>query len=358
MATVRGARGIVGFVVSVTAIAGSAPPAAAHGTSSDVGATNYETRVDAISPPTPGLSVRPVDLGESLELRNTGSRAVVVLGYHDEPYLRVGPDGVFENRRSPAVSINESPDDVDVRIPDSADPSARPEWRRIGSGDTVRWHDHRAHWMGPEDPPAVQRDPDSRHVVVSDWTVELRRAGETIEVTGDVVWVPPPSPWPWLLASLVAAGAVVAASRLRRWPTVLGAALVGATGAAAAHLAGEWGATTASAASLLGGSVYTIGGIGLGGVALALLVTRDEPLDAIPAVLIAGIVLALGTGLADVSSLSHSQLASTHAPTIVRTEVVAALGLGAGLAVAGALRLRTTGRSPSRDRSPTETASR
>lgn len=351
------ARGIVGFVVVVAAIAGSASPAAAHGASSDVGATNYRTRVDALSPPTPGLSVRAVDLGESLELRNTGSRAVVVLGYHDEPYLRVGPDGVFENRRSPAVSINESPDDADVRVPESADPSARPEWRRIGSGDTVRWHDHRAHWMGREDPPAVQRDPDSRHVVVSDWTVPLRRDGQTIEVTGDVVWIPPPSPWPWLLASLVVGAAVVGASRLRRWPQVLAAALVAATGAAAAHLAGEWGATTASAASLLGASVYTIGGIALGGVALVLLLARDEPLDAVPAVLIAGIVLALGTGLADVSSLSHSQLASTHAPTIVRIEVASVLGLGAGLAAAAALRLRALGRGATRDRSPAEAPS-
>jgi hypothetical protein len=331
-------RVIAGVVTAAAATVLAAAPAAAHGTSGPE-ATNYETRVHEVSPPTPGLSVRAIDLGERLELRNTTEADVVVLGYRDEPYLRVGPDGVFENRRSPAVYLNESPDDEDIRLPEVADPEAPPEWRRIGSGDTVRWHEHRAHWMASQDPPAVRRDPDSRHVV-QPFTIELRRQGETIEVTGDVVWIPGPSPWPWLLAALGLAVAVVAGSRLRRWPIVFVVALAGAMGATAAHLAGEWGATSASIASTLGGSVYAIGAVGLGAVAVALLLARDDPSDATPAVLIAGLVLALGAGLADLGSLGHSQVASTQTPALVRFEVAAALGLGVGLAAAAALRLR------------------
>lgn len=334
----RVGRGIAGVVVVMAATALGAAPAAAHGTSGPA-ATNYDTRVHEISPETPGLSVRAVDLGERLELRNTTGTDVVVLGYQDEPYLRVGPDGVFENRRSPATYLNESPDGEDVRPPEIADPAAPPEWRRIGDGDTARWHEHRAHWMGSQDAPAVRSDPGSRHVV-QPWTVELRRGGETIEVTGDVVWVPGPSPWPWLLLALGLAVVVVAASRIRYWPAVLAAALAGAMGATAAHLAGEWGATTASVASTIGGGIYAIGAVGLGAVALTLLIVRDDSSDATPAVLIAGLVLALGAGLADVGSLWHSQLASTQAPTFVRLEVSAALGLGLGLAAAAALRLR------------------
>jgi hypothetical protein len=331
-------RLIVALAVIVTATGSAAAPAAAHGTSGPE-ATNYETRVRAISPPTPGLSVRAIDLGERLELRNTSAADVVVLGYQDEPYLRVGPDGVFENRRSPATYVNESPDREDVRPPPIADPEAPPEWRRVSDGDTARWHDHRAHWMASEDPPEVRRDRGSRHVV-QPWTVELQRRGETIEVTGDVVWVPGPSPWPWLLLALLFAVAVVALSRFRHWPVVFVVALIGAVGATAAHIAGEWGAGTASAASMLGGAVYALGAIGLGLVAIALLVVRSDPSDATPAVLIAGLVLALGAGLADLGSLWHSQLASTQAAALVRLEVAAALGLGTGLAAAAALRLR------------------
>jgi hypothetical protein len=247
---------------------------------------------------------------------------------------------VFENRRSPATYLNASPDDDDVRVPGSADPEAAPEWRRIDSGDTVRWHDHRAHWMGAGDPEDVRRDRGSRHVV-QDWTVELRRGGETILVTGDVVWVPGPSPWPWLLAAVVLGAAVVAASRWRRWHVALLVALIVAMVAAVAHVAGEWGATTASTASVLGASIYTIGGVALAGVAVALLLVRAEPSDATPAVLMAGLVLALGTGLAGIGSLWHSQLPSTQAAGLVRLEIVSVLGLGAGLVVAAALRLRT-----------------
>jgi hypothetical protein len=322
----------------------SAAPAAAHGTSGPE-ATNYETRVHEISPATPGLSVRAIDLGERLELRNTTGADVVVLGYEDEPYLRVGPRGVFENRRSPATYLNESPDRDDVRLPAIADPDAPPEWRRIGDGDTARWHEHRAHWMANQDPPAVRRDRGSRQVVQS-WTVLLRSGDETISVTGDVVWVPGPSPWPWILGAFGLAVAVVLGSRLRRWPLVFAVALAAAVVATAAHIAGEWGASTASTASTLGGAVYALGAIGLGLVAIALLVVRADPSDATPAVLIAGLVLALGAGLADLGSLWHSQLASTQAAALVRLEVVAALGLGTGLAAGAALRLRRA--SPTR----------
>jgi hypothetical protein len=47
-----------------------------------------------------------VDLGEKIELRNDGRRSVVVVGYEREPYLRITPAGVWENRRSPAVFLN------------------------------------------------------------------------------------------------------------------------------------------------------------------------------------------------------------------------------------------------------------
>ena len=55
---------------------------------------------------------------------------VVILGYSGEPYLRVGAAGAFENVRSPAVYLNATRNGGIP--PSSADPSAPPEWRRIG----------------------------------------------------------------------------------------------------------------------------------------------------------------------------------------------------------------------------------
>lgn len=331
-------RPVAASLVVLASIGGVAPPAAAHG-GSGIDATNYETRVEAMSPPTPGLRVQAIDLGERLELSNETGKDVVVLGYDDEPYLRVGPRGVFENRRSPATYLNENLELTDARVPDSADPTAAPDWQRVSGGATVRWHDHRAHWMGAEDPPAVRRDRGSRHVV-QDWTVELRSDGRPIEVTGDIVWVPGPSPWPWLLAAVALAAVLIATSRLRRWRWPVAAGLVIAMAAVIGHVVGEWGATTASFASTLGQSIYSLGGLALGSAALVLLLTRRDPSDATPALLIAGLVLALGSGLADVTALWHSQLPSTQSAATVRLEVAAALGLGLGLAAAGALRLR------------------
>jgi len=47
-----------------------------------------------------GLRIEAIDAGARLRLRNATGQEVVVLGYAGEPYLRVGPAGVFENRRS------------------------------------------------------------------------------------------------------------------------------------------------------------------------------------------------------------------------------------------------------------------
>ena len=80
--------------------------------------------------------------------------------------------------RSPARYLNRTTD-ASTPVPDSADPEAAPDWRRTGDGSTLHWHDHRAHWMGAADPPIVQRDPGSEHVVQR-WRIDAhgrRRVG-------------------------------------------------------------------------------------------------------------------------------------------------------------------------------------
>ena len=81
-----------------------------------------------------------------MELVRTTAKEVQILGYEGEPYLRLDADGVFENSNSPAHYINL---DRFARkpIPASASAKAAPNWVKLSDGNSIRWHDHRTHWM-------------------------------------------------------------------------------------------------------------------------------------------------------------------------------------------------------------------
>jgi hypothetical protein len=342
---VRLVRRLAGSIAAAALIVVvSSQPASAH-TVPGIQPSNYETTVNAITPRVAGLSVQSVDLGNQLELVNETGRDVLVLGYQGEPYLRIGARGVFENRRSPATYLNRTRNGQ-TPVPDSADPGAAPEWHRIGSGTTARWHDHRVHWMGPQDPPEVARHPDQRHLI-DHWQLQLRRGSRDITVSGDLLWVPGPQPWGWLLAALAAALAVVALSRTRVWRSVIAVVLGVVVVSETAHVAATWTGTTASVATKIGASIYSVGGIALALVALAWTLARP-PFNAIPAVLFAGLIVFFAGGLADITTLTRSQLPVDGPASAARLEVALALGLGAGLAAAAALRLRPPAPSPER----------
>src|SRR5205823_13398691 len=133
--------------------------------------------------------------------------------------------------------------------------------------------------------------------------------------------------------------ALAARGRTRIWRWAVAAALGIVVVSETAHVVGNWTATTASLATKIGASVYSIGGIALAVVALVWLVVRP-PSDAIPAVLFAGLVVGVAGGLADLATLTHSQLPTEFPATAARLEVALALGLGVGLAASAALRLR------------------
>jgi hypothetical protein len=334
----RPGRAVLALLLGVGSVVAAAEPAGAHGVAG-IQPSNFATRVLAVVPSTTGIHVQADDLGNKLQLDNHTGRDVVVLGYDDEPYLRVGPAGVFENVRSPAVYLNRTRTG-NIAVPASADPHAPAQWRRTGSGTTVRWHDHRAHWLATTNPPQVQRDPGSPHLVQR-WTVIVVAARTRIQVRGDVVWVPGPSPWTWLAVALGFALAVVilAATRLDRAALAAGLAalIVGET----AHVFGSWAATTVAGSTKLAASAYALGGIAVATLAFVWVVRRGVP-PAAPLLLLAGLFLALAGGLADVTALYRSQLPTTLPVTLARLEIAAAIGLGAGIAIVGGWRLRPT----------------
>jgi hypothetical protein len=140
------------------------------------------------------------------------------------------------------------------------------------------------------------------------------------------------------------AAIVIAFGRTRMWARVLTIAMGVLLISEAVHLVGGWGATTSGFLAKLGAGVYSIAGWVIGLVALIWLLRRD-PRDATPIVLIAALFLFIAGGLADVRSLTRSQLPTTLAPWLARLTVITALGLGLGLMVTAALRLRPPPRS-------------
>jgi len=293
--------------IGLGAVVAAAEPASAHGLGG-LHATNYESRVVRVHPAVRGLAVRVVDLGDHIEVVN-----------------RTGSD-----------------------IEQLADGRVR---RHIPAGTTVQWHEHDAHWdddVGP--PPAVDRDPGSEHLIRR-WAIVLRQGGKTIRVEGELRWVPGPSPWPWLALAAAALVAVVVGTWRRDRRAVLAIALATLVAAQLVHVVGAWGASTSSAGSHLVASVYSLAGVALALTALVTLERRD-PTAAAPFALLAGLALALAGGLADVTSLTRSQLPFTLAAWVDRLSIALTLGIGAGVAVAGARRLR---RSRVDDAVPTDT---
>ena len=320
-----------------------APPATAHSGSGSVGPSNYLTELTEIEPAVDGVRVRVLDLGDRLELTNASDDDVVVLGYEDEPYLKVGPGGVFENRLSSATYVN-ADRQATTDIPEEVDAKADPEWRKVSDGRTVRWHDHRAHWMGSEDPPAVDADRSRRHVIFDRWEVPIVVAGTKVTVAGTLTWSPAPSPWAWLaIAAAVSGVGLGAFFALRRHRVgvlavaVCVAAVVGILQTAGLSLApnqaGSAGVRFAATA------VYPAMGW-IAGVVGVRLLAKGRP-DGIYIAMMAGAVALLVGGLQDVSSLARAHTPFLWDSSWARLAVATNLGVGvAVLAMCAVLRPR------------------
>jgi hypothetical protein len=319
----------------------TAGPAAAHVIGAGARPSNYHTTVRGIEPAVGGLEARTV-AGGRLELVNGTGQEVLVLGYRLEPYLRVGPAGAFENRRSPSAYANRFAT-APASVPAEFDPAAPPDWRRVGDRPRVAWHDHRAHWSGP-DPPAVAAARGRRHVVVPGWQVPLRLGERTLLLQGDVSWVPGPSPWPWAaVAAVVFAAALAAAWDRRRRPWVLAAVALLAVAADAVHTVGALLASAAPLSEELNGTVTTVAGWVVAGLA-AWRLLRGRGESAAVYLLLGGVLLTLAGALPDLGALARSELPSAVGPTVTRAAIAVTLGLGAAMVVAGLLGFRAEDR--------------
>jgi hypothetical protein len=341
------ARGLgrIGLVAAglLLLVVGKASPAQAHVVGIGGRASNYLTDVLDITPPVAGLTVRVLEAGNQLELTNHSGRDVVVLGYRSEPYLRVGPGGVYENQRSPSTYANRFAN-APSRIPADLDPAAPPQWRRIADQPDAVWHDHRTHWSGA-DPPAVAADRGRRQVVVPSWQIPLRLGQRTALVEGDIVWVPGPTPWPWVLLALVAFAVVLAAGWWQRLDLLAVLVLV-AVAADVAHTVGVFAASTAPVLAKAYAAIISVGGWGAALVGIWQLRRGRQQAGRI-LVLLGGTFLAFAGALPDVTALASSQISSALDPALSRATIALTLGVGLGM-IAVSLRNPPTARPATR----------
>ena len=219
---------VVAFVaLACLALVGpGAIAASAHGADE----SNYKSVVTSITPSTTAFTVHTIELGSRLELTVAPGHTVLVKGYDGEPYLRIGDDGVFENFHSPSHWVNKDRYGR-VALPPEANSDLPPEWVRVGDGPSVRWHDHRTHWMALVLPPIVQPAQGERHVIEPAWKVPLVLDGQPTEVTGELTWEPAPTAFPWLVGAAAVAVACLLAIRFRRglrWWIASGTAVLAA----------------------------------------------------------------------------------------------------------------------------------
>jgi hypothetical protein len=214
-----------------------AVPSAADAHTRTQETSNLDSRITS-DPRLPGVAWKVYTGGLLVEVVNHGDDVLVVEGYEGEPYLRIGPEGVERNRRSPATYLNDErigrriSARTGVAMPRDVDAAADPDWIRLSAEPTFRWHDHRVHWMSGAPPRFVDAGVIARAMmrvnlvgvigragddagVFQDWTIPVTFGGEPASLRGELAWVDPPSARPYLLVAAVLVTAAFAGLRRR-----------------------------------------------------------------------------------------------------------------------------------------------
>ena len=198
------------FLLCIAVVGLVAGPAAAHGRGSE--STNFDSRI-LEAPELDGITWEIYGGDQFLAVTNTSDAELIVPGYSDEPYLRVGPDGVFTNLASEATYVNADRYAEVGAIPENVGPEHEPRWEQVSDEPSYAWHDHRIHWMSPMLPPAVTDT--TKTTVINPWEVAFTLDGKDYTVSGELLWVPPPSPVPWLGGALVVTAVALLGLRRR-----------------------------------------------------------------------------------------------------------------------------------------------
>jgi hypothetical protein len=294
------------FIVVFTCLV-AAGPAAAHSRAPTV-ALDYRL---AVAPSQlAGVHVDVVDGDRSLRVQVDRPHRLVVRGLLGEPALRFGPDGVWANRASPTAEAD--------RL------SARGSgWVRLSSGRALLWHDHR---LAPP--------PDLRAGKSAPWSLPVVLDGRSARLTGTFTRVAPPPLWPWLVAGLVAVGALVALGHIAK-PRRAEAAAALAGVAAGAALAASTAFATGDAIARRTQWIEVASAALLAVLALGALVFGDRSLRTWAAMVVGVVAAALGLGSLGV--FTHGVVISSLPAIVARLATAVALVGGSAAVVLAVL---------------------
>ncbi|WP_370327243.1 hypothetical protein [Euzebya sp.] len=203
----------------------------------------------------------------------------------------------------------------------------------MADGPSYAYHDHRIHWMALTEPPAVAADPGAEQLVNA-WTVPFTVGSETYELAGELVWIPGPSPWPWLLAALLVVSAPVAWGLRRTRPdrdavtwrglsTPAGVTLLVLALANGIHLVDDLFATPIPLAESAVSAVQTLLFIAIAAFGAIRAIQGGE--GAFTALGVGSGAVFIGQGLLYAAVLSASQTASVFPGWLTRAVIAASL---------------------------------
>lgn len=196
--------------------------------------TNYHSQVLRITPATSALKVQVVGGDGFLNVKVAEGHEVLVPSTASDapPYLRFDKDGtVEENLLSANTYLNNSRYGGTAVPADAQNAKADtpPQWRKVASGGDYSWHDHRIHWMTPNQPPSLGEKSTGKVNMGGpngDWVVPLIVDGKAVTIYGQLVLKSGVSPLPWLALALVAGGALFLLGQKKPVAAGVGAMLV------------------------------------------------------------------------------------------------------------------------------------
>lgn len=334
----RTARVIIAAVIVVLTFLLSVQPASAHG-ADGASSSNYRTTVTSVTPAQPEIAIQVKEHGDRMQLKNGSSKEVIILGYQNEPYIKVVESGVYENRLSPAVYKNADRYGT-TELPAFANAQAAPEWRKVSSGNIAVWHDHRAHWMSTTAPPVVEGNRSVSHMLIPGWTIPLTVDAAAVTIAGDVQWVPPQSKWTGLGVAFIAALVIAGLARLRSMSFAIGVGVAVLIVVDMVHVSGLFIGGAGQLLTRLGAALTTDAaslmawGIGI----WVIIAVRKQQYEVVgyAGLFVAAVILLFG-GLTDLSTMWNSQVAFAWPGWMSRLAVAVTIGCGIATVVTSAL---------------------
>ncbi|MEX2324390.1 MAG: hypothetical protein WD576_01445 [Nitriliruptoraceae bacterium] len=337
-------------VVLVNGLA--ATPAHAHTRTAET--TNLASVVTN-APELEGVTFTVYTGGFLIGLTNATDRDIIVAGYDGEPYLRIGPDGAFENRHSAATYLNRERYG-DVAVPPRVDPASDPDWIRVSAQPSWVWHDHRTHWMSPQPPRFVEASVVTRLLMrarlvgpigsggeqqgaFQEWQIPFEHDQHAYVISGELRWIDAPPVWPWYLLAAAFVAMMLGVNRAvsrhemigpQRWLNPLANLVVAVAVVNAIHLVDDLAAWPGDLLDELFGLLHTLLFLTAGLVgAFWARYARDGRVLALG---IASGALVYHQGLVHLPMLYASQFPTLWPPELVRFSV--ALGLMQAVPVA------------------------